>query len=140
MANNLKYSAALKTARLGQVATSVAGSCKIDLYDGVQPASPDTAITTQNLLVECIGNATFTATNTGGVLTAAAIATGTGTAVATSGGKTATWGRISTSGGTAVVDFTVGATSGFDMNCTPDSVIKTGTPFDIPTFTVTAGN
>jgi hypothetical protein len=71
MANNLKYSAALKNAKLDALTTQVGTSAKLRIYDGSQPASPDTAVSSQTLLVEFTCNASaFAGAASGGVLTA----------------------------------------------------------------------
>jgi hypothetical protein len=91
-----------------------AGAALIRIYDGTQPADPDTAITSQVLLAEltcsdpAFGSAvdgTGKATATASAITADSSANATGTA---------TWFRAVTSTGTAVIDGTVG-TSGTDM-------------------------
>lgn len=114
MSNNLKFSAALKNAQQDAITTAVGASGKLRFYSGTQPASPDTAITSQVLLAELACSATFAPASSGGVLTLNAISNGSGTAGA-GGGTNATWFRYVTSGGTGVVDGTVGLT-GSDMN------------------------
>lgn len=107
MASNLKYSAALKNNQQAAITTTVGASAAYDVYDGVQPASPDVAVTTQNLLTTLPCSATFAPAPSGGVLTANAIGSGTGTAAAGTG-KNATWYRLRTSGGTPHADGSVG--------------------------------
>jgi len=114
MSNNLKFNAALKNAQQDAITTQVGASGKLRFYSGVQPASPDTAITSQVLLAELPCSATFAPASSGGVLTLNAISNGTGTAGA-GGGTNATWFRYCTSAGAGVVDGTVGLT-GCDMN------------------------
>ena len=81
------------------------GLCRV--YDGTQPATGDTAITTQVLGVTLTLNATAFGAPVGGLLTANAI-TG-GTAVAS---ITPTWFRLLKSDGvTVVMDGSVGATA-----------------------------
>ncbi|WP_437310025.1 hypothetical protein [Sorangium sp. So ce388] len=79
--------------------------------DGSRPATPETATSTQVLLVTLSFSATAFGTPSGASVAANAI--GSGTAAATG---TATWARARDSGGTPVADLTVGATgSGADI-------------------------
>ncbi len=74
MASNLKYAVALKNAKLDAITTQVGTSALLRIYDGSQPASPDTAITTQNKLAELTCSASaFAGAASGGVLTANSI-------------------------------------------------------------------
>lgn len=134
MANNLKYSAALKNARLDQITTKVGTSGLLRIYDGAQPANPDTAVTTQTKLAELTCNAAaFAGAASGSVLTANAISNAT--AVATG---TAAWFRLCKSDGTAVVDGTVG-TSGTDLIIDNTSVAS-GQTVSCTSLTITSGN
>lgn len=135
MANNLKYSTALKNAKLDAIITQVGTSALLRIYDGAQPASPDTAIGAQVLLAELTCNATaFAGAAAAGVLTASAI---TGDASANATG-TAAWFRLLTSGATAKIDGTVG-TSGADLNL--DSVaLVAGQQVNVTSLTITSGN
>lgn len=134
MANNLKYSAALKNARLDQIASAVGASGLLRIYDGTQPANPDTAVTSQVKLAELTCNAAaFAGAASGGVLTANAIA---GANAVASG--TGAWFRLCKSDGTAVVDGTVG-TSGTDL-IIDNTSINSGQSVSVTSLTVTAGN
>jgi len=88
-----------------------AGAGKLRVYDGAQPAGPDTAVTTQNLLVEWVlGDPAFgdaVDANPGGRATANAIAT---VAAAITG--TAAWCRALDSNNVAIIDGSVTATGG----------------------------
>jgi len=135
MALNLKYSALLRNAKLDAITTQVGTSALIRIYDGSQPATPETAIGAQVLLAELTGNASaFAAAASGGVLTASAI-TNDSSANATG---TASWFRILTSGATAKIDGTVGVGT-FDMVINNTS-IATGQVVSISSLTITAGN
>ena len=137
MASNLKYSAALKNAQQNAITTTLGASALLNIYSGTQPASPDTAITSQVLLATLTCNATFAPAASGGVLTLNAISNGTGTAGA-AGGTTATWYRLTTSGGTAHIDGTVGI-SASDLNLNNTS-IATGQTVSVTSSTYTNAN
>lgn len=151
MASNIKFSAALRTARASAISTSAGTSALIEIYDGAQPAGPDAAITSQVLLCTLTGNATSFGAAAGGVLTLGAITQGTGTAAATTSGKRATWARIKTSGGAAHIDCTVGtngtlntdgtASAGavYDININ-NNLITTSQIVSISSFSLTEAN
>ena len=85
-------------------------SGKLSIYDGSQPATGDTAISGQNLLVTLTFNATAFGASSSGILTAGAITSGTAALTGT-----AAWFRAYKSDGTtAVFDGTVGTAS---ANC-----------------------
>jgi hypothetical protein len=101
------------------------------IYDGSQPSSADTAISTQNLLVELqFSNPAFGSTS-GGILTANAITP----AVATQTG-TATWFRtVKSDGTTVIVDGSVGTASANLILGTTS--ITTGLTVSVTSFTHT---
>jgi hypothetical protein len=138
MALNLKYSALLRNAKLDAITTQIGTSALIRIYDSTgtgQPATPETAVTTQVLLAELTGNAgAFAAAAAAGVLTANAI---TSDSSANNTGV-ATWFRILTSGATAKIDGTVG-TSGTDMIINNTS-INAGQVVSCSSLTITNGN
>lgn len=103
----------------------------IDILDGTQAATGDTAIGAQVLLVSLRLNATFSGASSGGILTANAITSGT--AVATG---TATWCRIyKTDHTTAVMDGSVGtATANLIL---PTTTINSGQSVSASSFTHT---
>lgn len=115
----------LADATVNAQATALGNLCNsgfIKLYDGTQPATADTAITSQVLGVTLTMNATAFGAPSSGVITANAITSGTAVA-----SITPTWARITTSGGATVMDvsagssganLTVGAfTSGTTVSC-----------------------
>ena len=106
MASNLKVG--LNTANLQAQALvgAVTNSSTIKIYDGTQPATPETAITTQNLLATITLPASSAFSSTNGVMTAAAISNAT---IALTG--TAAWFRWAQSGGTVIADGSVGTAS-----------------------------
>lgn len=136
MALNLQYSTALQNAQQNAITTTVGASCLIKIYDGSQPAGPDTAVGAQVLLAELTGNATFAPSASGGVLTLNSI-TSDSSANATG---TPSWFRITTSGGTAHIDGTAGA-SGCDLNLTGLSggAITAGQTVGVTSWTLTNG-
>lgn len=104
MALNTRLSVANRNAQLDAMRTRL-NTGYLRIYDGTQPADPDTAITTQVLLAELRLNATAFAAASGGVITANAITSDTD-ADATG---TATWYRCFQSDGTtAEIDGSVG--------------------------------
>lgn len=140
MASNLKFSASLKNAQEDAITTKCGASALLNIYDSTgagQPASPDTAVTSQLLLATLTCNAIFAPGASGGVLTLNAISNGTGLAAAGTG-KTATWYRLTTSGGTAHVDGSVGI-SGADLNLNNTS-IAVGQTVSVSSMTFTNGN
>lgn len=109
MANNFKISLARRNANVDSVTAALNGGT-LQWYDGSQPATPDTAITTQTLLATNNLNATAAGASSGGTATFNAISSAT---IAASG--TVAWFRLFSSGAVAVADGTVG-TSGCDIN------------------------
>lgn len=101
--------------------TALVNSGFLDLYDGTQPATPDTAVTTQVKLARLTLNATAFGAAVNGVATANAI---TSDASADASG-TASWCRTLTSGGTAVFDGSVG-TSGCNLNLSTTAIVAAG--------------
>lgn len=137
MASNLKYSLVVKNAQEAVLRTTLGANALINIYSGTQPASPDTAITSQVLLATLTASATF-GTESGGIETLNAITAGTGTAGAGTGGTQATWFRMTTSGGTAHIDGTVG-TSGCDLNLGA-TLIVTGEQVSVSSWSIANGN
>lgn len=136
MASNLKYSNAVKQAQMAAISTLAGANAALTLYSGTQPASPDTAVTSQVALSTHACAATF-GTASGSTLTVGAIGNGTGTAGA-AGGTAATWYRLATSGGTALIDGTVGI-SGCDMNLVNTNIAQ-GQTVQISSWLLADGN
>jgi hypothetical protein len=101
------------------LATLDSGFC--DIYDGTQPAGPDTAVTTQVKLARLALYTTAFAAAVNGVAAAHTIATD---ASANATG-TATWCRFVTAAGVAVFDGSVG-TSGCNLNLDNVAIVATG--------------
>ncbi len=93
----------------------------LDIYDGVQPATADTAVGAQVKLARLtFGTPAFSAA-AGGVATANAI----GADASADATGTASWFRACTAGGAAVFDGSVG-TSGANLNLNTTSIAITG--------------
>lgn len=134
MALNMNYKETLRNTQLDAIDTAVGASGFLIIYDGVQPATVDTALSGNVVLATLPLSATAFAAAASGVLTANAI---TDDSSADNTG-TASWGSLETSGNTRIVDFTVG-TSGTDMII--DSVsITAGQVVSTSSFVITSGN
>ena len=118
MPNNLKLSNNVVNPQADAL-SDLADNGYLRIYDGTQPATADTAITTQVLLAELRFNATAAPAASNGVLTFNAI---TQDSSANNTG-TASWFRALKSDGTTVLfDGAVG-TSGSDMNIATTSIV-----------------
>jgi hypothetical protein len=103
----------------------------LDIYDGAQPATADTALSGQTLLASLALNATAFAASVAGVATANAISSAVAGAT-----STATWFRVYKSNHTSVVfDGSVG-TSGADLNLLSTSIVS-GQTVTVTAFTYT---
>lgn len=138
MATNTKISNAAAKAACDAIVDLLdvgGGTALLRIYDGTQPADPDTAVSTQTLLAELsLASPAFGAAadaNPGGRATAGTI-TNDSSANATG---TATWFRAISKGGLAVIDGTVG-TSGCDLNLN-SAAITTGAAVAVTSWTVT---
>lgn len=105
MANNPKLSVARRNAGLDTIFDVLNGGY-VDLYDGTQPATTETAIAAQVKLSRNALNATFAPAASSATKTANSIASATALATGT-----ATWATFLTSGGTRVLDVSVGTSS-----------------------------
>jgi hypothetical protein len=103
----------------------------IDVYDGTQPATPNTAVTTQVRLARLTYGAPAYAAAVEGVATARPI-TQDPSAAATG---TASWSRYRQSDGTAVLDGSVG-TSGCNLNLNTVAVVQ-GAAVSVTAHTLT---
>lgn len=108
MALNTKIAAATANAEAA-AAGVLANGGKLQIYDGTQPATADTAVTSQVKLAELTLAGTAFGSPSAGVITAAAI---TASTVIASG--TPAWFRVVGSGGATVWDGSAG-TSGTDL-------------------------
>lgn len=104
-------------------ACALANSGKLRIFDGAQPATADTAITTQVLLAELTMNATAFGAAVAGVATANAITSDT----SANNSGTASWFRLFESNGTTVAwDGSVG-TSLCNLNLATTAIVATAT-------------
>lgn len=125
-----KISTAQRNSLAADLVADIGTSAQIELYDGTQPAGPDTGVTTQVLIIEFVGNASQFGTVSGGVITLSAVANAVGLAAGTP-----TWARIKTSGGTAIIDLTAGT----DFTVSPSAIALGQTvTFNSGTITVPA--
>jgi hypothetical protein len=132
MAHNVKLAATTANA----IADAVGALCDggtVNLYDGAQPATADTAVTTQTLLATCTFASPAFLAAVAGVATAHAI---TQDASADADG-TAAWFRILSATSDPVFDGSVGVGSGFDCNVATTTVIAAAA-FPIASMTITA--
>ena len=122
MAANTHLSIASWNLALNAALDTPLSSGTIEIYDGSQPATPDVAVTSQNLLATMtIGSTAFGAAS-GGTQTANAITSGVAGATGT-----ASWFRCyKTGGAVAVLDGSVG-TSGCDMTIATTAIVSGAT-------------
>lgn len=114
MSSNLHIAQTVRNAGTDSMVSNAAlDGGTVEIRDGAQPATPETAATGTLLAVLTL-NATAFAAAVAGVATANAIASGVGLAAGTP-----TWARMKTSGGTAKIDGSCGLAAG-----TPDFVIN----------------
>jgi hypothetical protein len=111
VAQNPHIKQSTANAMLDQLTTAVGASGFLRLYDGAQPAGPDTALSGQNVLAELALSATAFAAGAGGSIVANTISDDTD-ANATG---TATWASFVTAAGVRILDVAVG-TAGADIN------------------------
>lgn len=132
----MAHSVRLAVLSANAIADAVATRCNggtIEIRDGAQPATADTAVTTQTLLATCTFGSPAFAAAVDAVATANAI---TQDASADASG-TAAWFRVLSSGGAAVMDGSVGVGVNFDCNVASASVVS-GEAFPIASMTITA--
>ena len=107
------------------------GGGKLRIYDGAQPADPDTALGSQVLLAELSLSATAAPPASGGVATFNAIADD---ASADASG-TATWFSLTTSTGARRIEGTVD-TSGANLNLNTNNIVA-GARVQVTSLTLT---
>ena len=129
----VRLSTTVRNAGLDAIDTEIGASGLLRIYDGTQPASVATALSSNTLLAELPLSATAFGAASGGVLTAAAI-TDEASAPATG---TQTWATLTTSAGTRVVDMSCGNGSG-DLNLS--GTITSGGTVSVTSLTITDNN
>lgn len=133
MATNPKFSAAARNAMADALTAAIGNGGLVKIYTGSQPATPDTAISTQTLLGTLTCGSPFAPAASSGVITANSI-TQDSSADATG---TAAWYRLCNSDGTAVHDGTIG-TSAADLILNTTSIVSGG-PISVSSFAITVG-
>jgi hypothetical protein len=131
----MAHNVTLAAATANSIADAVAARCDggtIQIRDGAQPATADTAASGTLLATCAFGSPAFLPA-VAGVATAHAI---TQDASADASG-TAAWFRILDSTGATVMDGTVGVGSNFDCNVVTTAVVAAA-PFPISSMTITA--
>jgi hypothetical protein len=103
------------------------------IYDGAQPITANTAISTQTLLAELRFNTTASPAAASGVLTMNALSADSSANAA----STASWFRaLQSDGATVAFDGTVGATTDFDLTLN-SLVISAGAQVSVSSMTYT---
>ncbi len=134
MANNPKLSVARRNAALDTIFDVLDGGGFVDLYDGAQPATTETAIGAQVKLARNALNADVAPAASSATKTANAIASSTALATGT-----ATWATFVTSAGVRVIDVSVG-TSDADVIMASVAIQQDATvSYSSCVFTMAAG-
>jgi hypothetical protein len=108
----------------------------VEVYDGTQPATPDTAVTTQTLL------GTLTLSDPAGSISGRTLTFGTVTEDSSADADgTATWCRMYDSDATPVADFSAGEAGSMPFGADPDMImnnsdITSGAPIRILSFLI----
>lgn len=131
MASNLKVAQATASAQAAALVGAYTNSSILKIYDGAQPSTPETAISTQNLLASITLPASAAFSQTNGLMTAAAITNATVSATGT-----AAWFRWLKSDATTVIADGSVATSSADLNLNSTS-LSSGASIAISSFTFT---
>jgi len=129
----VRLTTTIRNTGLAAITTEIGISGLLRIYDGTQPASVATALSSNTLLAELPLSATAAAAPSGGVWTASTI-TDEASAVATG---TQTFASLVTSAGTRIVDMSCGNGSG-DLNLS--GTITSGGTVSVSSLTITDGN
>ncbi len=121
MAHNVSLKDTTANTMLDAITTAIGASGLFRIYDGTQPATADTALSSNNVLANLTLSATFAPGAASGLLTASTI-TADSSADLTG---TASFFSLLTSGGVRIVDGTVGVGSTFDLNISTVSIVQT---------------
>lgn len=128
MSGNARLANAAATAAADGI-LSLLNSGVLRIYDGVQPADANTAVTTQNLLAQLTFGSTAFGTVTNGLATANAISSGSAGATGT-----ATWFRALKSDGTTPVFDGSAGVSNTDLILDSASIVS-GDAVGVSSFT-----
>jgi len=134
MASNLKVATATANAQANALVGAYTNGCLLRIYDGVQPASPETAVTTQNLLATVTFPTPAFGAAAAGVITANAISS-----VTIDQTGTATWFRLLKADGTTPIADGSIDTSGADLNLSTVA-LTAGAGLQLSGFTYTIPN
>src|ERR1700744_6327137 len=131
MASNLKIAQNTASTEANALVGSFTNSALLKLYDGTQPSTPETAVTTQNLLATVTLASPAFGSASNGVITANSISD-----VTISASGTSAWFRLLKSDNTTVImDGSVG-TSGSDLNLN-SVALSSGATLSTTSFTFT---
>ncbi len=117
MAQNPHIKQSTANAMLDQLTTAIGASGFLRIYDGTQPAGPDTALGAQVKLAELALSATAFAAGAGGSIVANTISDD----VSADATGTATWATFVKADGTRILDVSV-AVAGADINLNTVSI------------------
>lgn len=123
MANNVHLGNAAANAEASAV-VALLNSGKLRVYNGTQPATADTAITTQTLLCELTFGSTAGGSPSNGVITFNAI---TSDSSANNGGTPSWFRALKSDGTTSVFDGTVGTGAGYDCIIDASPIVQGAT-------------
>lgn len=123
MANNVKLGNAAANAE-AEAIVALLNSGKLRIYNGTQPATADTAVSTQTLLCELTFNATAGGSASNGVVTFNAI---TSDSSANAGGTPSWFRAVKSDGTTSVFDGTVGTGAGYDCIIDASPIVASAT-------------
>jgi len=131
----VKFSTAVRNARLDAITTYAGTSPIVRIYSGTAPADANTALSGNTVLAELACSSSLAPAASGGVLTLSTI-TQDSSADATG---TATFYRWLKSDATTVIQQGTVSTSGADLNLNTTSIVIGG-PVSVSSWTLTDGN
>ncbi len=131
MTSNLKIAQNTASAEANALVGSFTNGAILNIYDGTQPATPETAVSTQTLLATVTLASPAFGSASNGVITANAIAD-----VTVSASGTASWFRLLKSDNTTVIMDGSAGNSGCDLNLNA-TALSAGAVFSTTSFTFT---
>ncbi len=129
----VKLKTTVRNTSLDRITTEIGASGFLRIYNGTQPAGPDTALAGNTLLAQLTLSATAAAAAAAGVWTASAI----GADASADATGTQTFASLTTSAGVRIVDMSCGNGSG-DLNLS--GTITAGGTVSVTSLTITDGN